>query len=49
MWKWIHRKWQILKCAVCDRDITTVVILKGKNRKRYTVGSMCASHILGDD
>lgn len=37
------------KCAVCGRDITTVVVLKGKNGKRYTVGSVCASHILDDD
>ncbi len=37
------------KCSVCDRDITTIVVLKGKNRKKYTVGSVCASHILCDD
>lgn len=36
------------KCAVCGREITTVVVLKGKDGKKYTVGSVCASHILGD-
>lgn len=37
------------KCAVCGREITKVVVLKGKDGKKYTVGSVCASHILGDD
>lgn len=37
------------KCAVCGREISRVVVLKGRDGKKYTVGSVCASHILGDD
>lgn len=36
-------------CAVCGRDINTVVVIKGKNGKTYTLGTVCASHILDED